>query len=272
MKSTRSKHMLSLLLRPLDKMKTASDPAEKSFEQLEFSEHNMDNRAVIAQSPLPQEAENIHQDMAEIWEDVFGPPHIPPDVTSDKTSLKSLRVVENSTDIKSIPLKSTDSEELIPLAIEVPSSFENSPEIGLGDLPSVSAPNVPTPIPSPLNSHADCHDSFCSIHENWTQSPSDTNTSSAPNNSSDDECSASTKKRAKKRVRLTSEWSDVKRKCLKNIELAYKTPINLPKDKYKDLISLVDSGIIPSQYADFFTSLPVSTNNVSIVNSDSEDD
>ncbi|CAG4940437.1 unnamed protein product [Parnassius apollo] len=223
MKSTRSKHMLSLLLRPLDKMKTASDPAEKSFEQLEFSEHNIDNRAVITQSPLPQEAENIHQDMAEIWEDVFGPPHIPPDVTSDKTSLKSLRVVENSTDIKSIPLKSADSEELTPLAIEVPSSFENSPEIGFGDLPSVSAPNVPTPIPSPLNSHADCHDSFCSIHEHWTQSPSDTNTSSAPNNSSDDECSASTKKRAKKRVRLTSEWSDVKRKCLKNIGKKYVT-------------------------------------------------
>ncbi|CAG4982639.1 unnamed protein product [Parnassius apollo] len=104
----------------------------------------MDNCAVVTQSQLPREAENIHQDMAEVWEDVFGSPHIPPDVISDKTSLKSLRVVENSRDIKSILLKPADSEELTPLAIEVPSSFENSPEVGFGDLPSVSAPNVPT--------------------------------------------------------------------------------------------------------------------------------
>ncbi|CAG4938426.1 unnamed protein product [Parnassius apollo] len=221
MKSTRSEHMLSLLLRPLDKMNTASDPAAKSYEQLDFSEHNVDNRAVIPQSPLPQEAENIHQDMAEVCEDVFGPPHIPPYVTSDKTGLKSLRAVEKFRDIKSIPLKPADSEE--PLAIEVPSSFENSPEIGFGDLPLVSAPNVSTPVPSPLNSHADCCDCFSSICEHWTQSPSATNTSSAPYNSSDDERSASTKKRVKKRVRRTSEWSDVKRKCLNNIGKKYVT-------------------------------------------------
>ncbi|CAK1602204.1 unnamed protein product [Parnassius mnemosyne] len=124
--------MLSLLLRPLDKMDTASNPAVKSHERLDFSEYNVDNLAVVTQSPLPQEAENIHQDMAEVWEDVFGPPHV--------------------------TLKPADSEKLTPIAIEVPSSFENSPATSFGDLPSISAPIVPTPVPSPLNSQADCHD------------------------------------------------------------------------------------------------------------------
>ncbi|KAL4713801.1 hypothetical protein ACJJTC_012318 [Scirpophaga incertulas] len=48
---------------------------------------------------------------------------------------------------------------------------------------------------------------------------------------------------------------------LPTLELAYKAPINLSKDKHKDLISLVDLGIIPSQYGHYFRSLPYSNDN-----------
>ena len=59
---------------------------------------------------------------------------------------------------------------------------------------------------------------------------------------------------------------------LPTLEVAYKTPLNLSKDKHKDLISLVNLGIIPSQYADFFRSLPWNNNeNNDIVSSDSEE-
>lgn len=59
---------------------------------------------------------------------------------------------------------------------------------------------------------------------------------------------------------------------LPTLEVAYKTPLNLPKDKHKDLISLVNLGVIPSQYADFFRSLPWNNNEINdIVNSDSDE-
>ncbi|XP_072934811.1 uncharacterized protein [Epargyreus clarus] len=57
----------------------------------------------------------------------------------------------------------------------------------------------------------------------WTMSPSTSNAFSAPNYYSDDEFSTPPKKRSKQRLRRTSEWSDVKRKYLKNIGHKYVT-------------------------------------------------
>lgn len=130
-----------------------------------------------------------------------------------------------SKDSELTALTPANINELTPFALEVPSSFENSPAISFGDLPSILSRNIPTPIPSPINSHKDCLDSFCSIHdsEHWTQSPSIATASSAPYDSSNDERSTPPKKKLKKRIRRTSEWSDVKRKCLKNIGKGYVT-------------------------------------------------
>ncbi|KAL4708503.1 hypothetical protein ACJJTC_014111 [Scirpophaga incertulas] len=155
---------------------------------------------------------------------------------------------------------------LTPLAFEIPSSFENSPAVSFGDLPSIF---VVTPILSPLNAHKNCHESFCSMHDDHRTTSPSTRLRKLQQSFiwmavlAFQKCSSST------RIGLTTlfipaKHSNTRRNAvssLPTLELAYKAPINLSKDKHKDLISLVDLGIIPSQYGHYFRSLPYSNDN-----------
>ncbi|RVE39865.1 hypothetical protein evm_015485 [Chilo suppressalis] len=134
-------------------------------------------------SPLPPEARNIREDMAE-------------QVTSSPAPL-----LHNL----------TNEDVLTPLNIEVPSSFNNSPAFYLEEFeePQVSTPSssqmvLATPMPSPLNAHKKCCNEFCSIHCSWLDSV----------------------------------------QCL------------VAKAKYKDLVSMCDTGVIGPSNATFFKSLP----------------
>lgn len=194
----------------------------------------MPNRDACIQSPLPEGAENIQEEMSDVWKDVFGtkPAELQninnntSPVNSTNTSNQvplSLNTEQNS---QLLPQTPENYNALTPFALEVPSSFENSPVISYRDLPSISSPIcISTPMPSPVNTHKDCHDTFCSMHgeDQWTASPSTVNTCSAPYDSTDMELSTPSRKRLTKRVRRTSEWSDVKRKCLKNRGLKHVT-------------------------------------------------
>ncbi|KAL4716554.1 hypothetical protein ACJJTC_010218 [Scirpophaga incertulas] len=239
MKNTRSKHILSHLSdQKVLNNTTATDSHETNNEESTncISENVTDNRDTLVQSPLPPGAENIREVMLEVWEDVFG-------TTGDKATENRSSAVQpvnneacsisttNTSNAIQIPIHAESSIDkdlqlplapgnnvLTPLAFEIPSSFENSPAVSFGDLPSIS---VVTPMPSPLNAHKNCHESFCSMHDDHrTASPSTTN-SSTSNYCSYDESSTPFTKRVKKRLRRRSEWSDVKRKCLKNIGESY---------------------------------------------------
>ncbi|XP_073956134.1 uncharacterized protein [Choristoneura fumiferana] len=92
-----------------------------------------------------------------------------------------------------------------PFNVEITASFENSPmpSMSTNDVINCLNVNVLTPMPSPLNKHSDqkCNDAFCVAHEIWQNTVDEA--SSKP-------------RQSKKRKRNVSNWSDVKRKVLKN--------------------------------------------------------
>ncbi|XP_022827234.1 uncharacterized protein LOC111356979 [Spodoptera litura] len=220
-----------------------SDSTAVNNENMDIPETGTGNHEVLATSPVPEGAENIQKDLSEVWEDVFGstddkvtdnqPPQlclVQYNVSANATDASSsvpVHVAENSlTDNQHFLHMLDNNHDLTPFALEAPSSFENSPAISFSDLPSIPTHNInSTPMPSSLNTHKNCHDAFCPTHDDgpWTMSPSTSNAYSTPNYYSDDELSTPPKKRSKKRLRRTSEWSDVKRKYLKNIGQKYVT-------------------------------------------------
>ncbi|KAF9408125.1 hypothetical protein HW555_012099 [Spodoptera exigua] len=118
-------------------------------------------------------------------------------------------------------------------SLEVPSSFENSPLIQLEELldvshhrstPVNSELSVPTPMPSPTNVHSICDSSFCPNHVDncsvMSSSSFSTTNSLATSNSSG---RTLTLKTTRKRQRCPEEWTDLKRKCLKNLGKKYVT-------------------------------------------------
>ncbi|CAH1640749.1 unnamed protein product [Spodoptera littoralis] len=243
MKNARSKYMLSLVSeRTLNKTNSAmSESTAVNNENMDIPETGTGNHEVLATSPVPEGAENIQKDLSEVWEDVFGstddkvtdnqPPQlclVQNNVSANATDASSsVPVAENSlTDNQHFSHMLDNNHDLTPFALEAPSSFQNSPAISFSDLPSIPTHNInSTPMPSPLNTHKNCHDAFCPTHDDgpWTMSPSTSNAYSPPNYYNDDEVSTPPKKRSKKRLRRTSEWSDVKRKYLKNIGQKYVT-------------------------------------------------
>ncbi|CAH0701192.1 unnamed protein product [Spodoptera exigua] len=220
-----------------------SDSTAVNNENMDIPETGTGNHEVLATSPVPEGAENIQKDLSEVWEDVFGSTDdkvtdiqlsqlcpVQNNVSTNATDASSsilVHVAENSlTDNQQFSHMLDNNNDLTPFALEAPSSFENSPAISFGDLPSIPTHYInSTPMPSPLNTHKNCHDAFCPTHDDdhWTMSPSTSNAHSTTNYYSDDELSAPPKKRSKKRLRRTSEWSDVKRKYLKNIGQKYVT-------------------------------------------------
>lgn len=119
------------------------------------------------------------------------------------------------------------------VSLEMPCSYENSPLIQLEELLEVShhrfTPvnlelSVPTPMPSPTNVHSICDGVFCPNHEDnisVISSPSFCTTNSPATSQSSDR--TVTPKTTRKRQRHPKEWTDVKRKCLKNLGKKYVT-------------------------------------------------
>lgn len=117
-------------------------------------ENDTVNHTILATSPVPEGAENIRNDLSEVWEDVFGS-------TDDKVTDNQLPqldfvqnnerlanatascspilvhdIAENSETNNQLYLHAPDNNiDLTLLAIEVPSSFENSPAVSLAIYP-----------------------------------------------------------------------------------------------------------------------------------------
>ncbi|KAH9629615.1 hypothetical protein HF086_002551 [Spodoptera exigua] len=204
-------------------------------------------------SPLPSDAQNIIVEMAEVYHAVFddtyhtGVPELQVEVTEKNThttsqqfisltqnkittiSEKQYDITENlisntSHQVATTPPFSEDpypEEELTPLNIEVTSSFNNSPALYLEEFeepavatPSTSQITLATPMPSPINVHRKCDDDFCPDHSSWIDSIQSEGTSGST-------LTQQKKRRSRKRLVNKDNWSDVKRKYLKNLGKSY---------------------------------------------------
>ncbi|CAG9793806.1 unnamed protein product [Diatraea saccharalis] len=229
-----------------------------------------------ASSPLPPGAENIFNDLADVYHDVFNsdkenmaceqlhdiPVNItaPPQPAACKETSSSKHeneIAQISNDaaccqaalspvvdpeividhqyehsasanhLASVSLLDTNqtTEEVpSPFILEVNPSFNNSPNIYIEEFeePAVSTPSssqnmvLATPMPSPLNNHKKCADAFCPDHSDWINSVQlHTNGISSLNTPKPKQ------KKGKKRLVLKNDWSDAKRKCLKNHGKSY---------------------------------------------------
>uniref|UniRef100_A0A6P7G4Q1 Uncharacterized protein LOC114337629 n=1 Tax=Diabrotica virgifera virgifera TaxID=50390 RepID=A0A6P7G4Q1_DIAVI len=132
-----------------------------------------------------------------------------------------------------------ESNPLSPVALEASQSFRHSPTIEIDELECSDITPTSTctdrgrsltPMPSPLNFHAVCDNEFCADHEKQyvlqVPSPSVSSASSSATNKSN-----ATPKTTKKRPRRQKEWSDVKRKCLKNLGQKYMSKGGVAKDE-----------------------------------------
>ncbi|CAF4755642.1 unnamed protein product [Pieris macdunnoughi] len=179
---------------------------------------NVDDNDIRQQSsPLPSGAEEISQELADIWEEVLHEDGGTEEITCDSP-------IPNVSDPSA---KDVYSNQPSTFSLEVPSSFENSPLIQLEELLEVShhrsTPvnlelSLPTPMPSPTNLHSICDSSFCPNHADLLSmiSSSSFSTTNSPS-SSHVSYATVTPKTTRKRQRRPKEWTDVKRKCLKNL-------------------------------------------------------
>ncbi|CAG4936623.1 unnamed protein product [Parnassius apollo] len=127
MKSTRSKHMLSLLLRPLDKMNTASDPAEKSYEQLEFSGSAIKRFYIPSEDikPLPEEiVKKLHPlpNTLKIHQVILN------ERNSTETQFDSDNIASDEWQRNEIPTRTKKKKETSPINNEGNTKQKNSPD------------------------------------------------------------------------------------------------------------------------------------------------
>ncbi|CAH0722999.1 unnamed protein product, partial [Brenthis ino] len=111
---------------------------------------NTDNQGlgvVKPESPLPPGAEIIVDQLREVAQEVFA------DGDEDQNLV----------------------EDLTPFGIEdANTSFEASPPVVIEEFENIVASTpkspltIPTPMPSPTNSHKTCNDLFCALHDHWT--------------------------------------------------------------------------------------------------------
>ncbi|CAH2984128.1 unnamed protein product [Chilo suppressalis] len=114
-------------------------------------------------SSLPPGAEEISQELADIWEEVLQEDGGSKKIICD-SSIRNVMSVQSVNDIY--------SNQPSTFSLEVPSSFENSPLIQLEELevshhrstPVNLELSVPTPMPSPTNLHSTCDSVFCPNH------------------------------------------------------------------------------------------------------------
>lgn len=185
---------------------------------------NVNENGTIQQaSPLPPGAEEISEELADVWEEVMHEDGVTKEITSDNS-------IQNV--ISYPPAEDIYSNQPSTFSLEVPSSFENSPLIQLEELLEVSQHrstpvmelSVPTPMPSPTNVHLICDSTFCPDHVDSSSviSSSSFSTSNSPA-ALDSSNRTVTPKTTKKRKRCPQEWIDIKRKCLKNLGKKYIT-------------------------------------------------
>lgn len=168
-------------------------------------------------SPLPPGAEEISAALSGILQD-------------DQNNITISSCAENSPQIVQ---DEEYANELTPFSFEAPQSYDASPMILLGELQNVTSDRctpidteleILTPMPSPLNVHKVCGDEFCpnvNCSAGSVASPS-LNSVGSPM-TPDSLGSIVTPRTTKKRLRNQNEWSDVKRKCLKNLGEKYVT-------------------------------------------------
>jgi hypothetical protein len=184
-------------------------------------------RESCSSSPVPSEARNFAVEMAELYQDVFD--------DTNNTAVSELhnhcqQVVSASDTNTAVSVTSPSilnsldliSEVLTPLNIEETSSYNNSPAIYLEEFekspvatPSNTHITLATPKPSPINIHKKCDDHFCPDHSSWIDSIQSVATNEQ------NVTPTLRKKRSKKRLVNKNNWSDVKRKCLKNVGKSY---------------------------------------------------
>ncbi|KAJ8728300.1 hypothetical protein PYW08_016685 [Mythimna loreyi] len=176
------------------------------------------NSMALQTSPLPVGAEEISQELADVWEEVLHEDNGTKEIACH-SSIPN--VMSNSS------AENVYSNQPSTFSLEVPSSFENSPLIQLEDLLEVadhrSTPvnlelSVPTPMPSPTNAHSICDSAFC---PNLVDNCSVITSSFSPSNSPAISHSSNrtvTPKTTRKRQRCPKGWTDLKRKCLKNLD------------------------------------------------------
>ncbi|RVE43435.1 hypothetical protein evm_011930 [Chilo suppressalis] len=168
-------------------------------------------------SPLLPGAEEISQELADIWEEVLQEDGGSKKIICD-SSIRNVMSVQSVNDIY--------SNQPSTFSLAVPSSFENSSLIQLEELevshhrstPVNLELSVSTPMPSPTNLHSTCDSVFCPNHVDSSV------ISSSLTNSRATSCFNNhtvTPKLTRKRQRRPKEWIDVKRKCLKNLGKKY---------------------------------------------------
>lgn len=207
-------------------------------------------------SPLPSDAQNIIVEMAEVYHAVFDEtnhtdvPELQLEATENHIHTTCQQVVSPSNNNTTVSEKQHETTEntisntchqvatpapvlfsqdsypeeiLTPLNIEVTSSFNNSPALYLEEFeePAVATPStshitLATPMPSPINVHRKCDDHFCPDHSSWIDSVQSVSTSVSTLTSSQQK-----KRRSRKRLVNKDNWSDVKRKYLKNLGKSY---------------------------------------------------
>lgn len=180
-------------------------------------------------SPLPLGAEEISQQLSGLWEEILQDDDECRETVPEEGAHPTRSTNEPLSTSSTLPDEDVDSNQPTPFSLEVPSSFENSPLIQIEELqkshrttPVSMELSIPTPIPSPINSHSICDSDFCPEHEDSfsaisSASPSISNSPTVSNSS---DCN-DTPKTTRKRKRRPNEWTDVKRKCLKNLGKKY---------------------------------------------------
>ncbi|XP_053599759.1 uncharacterized protein LOC128669186 [Plodia interpunctella] len=257
---SRSRKMLNMLKEVREEsgiFLSFSQPAVKVAKTLISDVNVNDNTCKQPTSPLPHGAEEISQELADVWEEIMQEDCSPKKITCSSSTpiVMSDKCADNSNNnsIEKLPQENIPQEitcdssiqvatnqpspddvysnqpSLLPL--EVPSSFENSPQIELEGLEISQRSNLvpselyePTPIPSPTNVHSVCDSIFCPCHEgNYSvtsvQSFSTTNSPATSHLS----LPTVTRRTSKKRQKRVKEWADIKRKCLKNLGKKYVT-------------------------------------------------
>ncbi|CAG4980856.1 unnamed protein product [Parnassius apollo] len=256
---SRSRKMLDMLIVDGEKPELSSSisniPAVYTKKSVKTAMNVDDNGMTQQTSPLPSGAEEISQKLADLWEEVLHEEGGTNEITCDSSILNVM------SDLSANDVYSNQPSRF---SLEVLSSFENSPLIQLDELLEVSdhrsTPvnlelSVLTPMPSPTNVHSICDSTFCPNHVDSSSiisSLSFSKTNSPATSHSNDR--TVTPKTTRKRL------SNTRNSVQTELKPEYSEPIIVPAAKYKDLIDMCRSEVIPSEYHPYFNSLPHHTN------------
>ncbi|CAH0723690.1 unnamed protein product, partial [Brenthis ino] len=163
-KKKKKKQKATTNTEPEVKEEPAESEKNEENNKVDNDDKNIDNSQCLGvvkpESPLPPGAEIIVDQLREVAQEVFA------DGDEDQNLV----------------------EDLTPFGIEdANTSFEASPPVVIEEFENIVASTpkspltIPTPMPSPTNSHKTCNDLFCALHDHWTDAvPSSPSTYSLP--------------------------------------------------------------------------------------------